>query len=163
MGYCMHLGDSRFRLANARKMAAFAALNTLARRAGQQRHGHFAWVETKTLERASCVEDHLREWRWRPVLNDQGDIAGLHFEGEKLGDDKQLLDALAPFVDAGSFLVMHGEDGAVWRWYFDGSTCVEQAASMSFGPVPGDVVDVEAREVHPGDRALEGPQRRLPR
>mgnify|MGYP005750691621 CR=1 FL=1 len=148
MGYCMSLRNSKFFLPAQRMQEAFAALTNLSAQAPKQRHGHFAWVRTEVLAQARDVRDVLNEWRWRPTFSTQGDIVDLSFEGEKLGDDKQLFDALAPYVSRGSFLEMHGEDGEVWRWVFDGVRCLEQSANVGFPDLPGgDVIDVEAREV----------------
>ena len=74
----------------------------------------------------------LREWRWAPELNDDGDIIALYFEGEKLGDDVLLWQAIAPAVADGSFLEMVGEDGCIWRWWFDGTACDEQSSTVTF-------------------------------
>lgn len=150
MGYCIEQQAGRFRMRADQFPLALGALKALAARAPHQRFGHFSWVDTGTLMRAQTVVEFLKEWRWHPTLDVQGNIVDLSFEGEKLGDDKQLLDALAPFVEVGSFLQMLGEDGEGWRWVFDGSRCIEQQAQVSFGDLPSaqDIVDVSAREVH---------------
>jgi hypothetical protein len=47
----------------------------------------------------------------------------LRFTGQKLGDDNILFAALAPYVEADSYITMVGEseDGdEFWRWVFDG-------------------------------------------
>lgn len=142
MGYCMQQGDTRFRISHTKMSAALGALNRLAA-SGQT----YSWVYSAVLAKAQSVKEHLAEWRWNVHQDVVGNITGLSFSGEKLGDDLILFQALAPVVDAGSFIVMHGEDGDCWRWYFDGATCVEQNAQIGFGPVPGDVIDGEAREV----------------
>src|SRR5690606_21320852 len=60
----------------------------------------------------------LDAWRWVPEREATGDIVGLRFRGERLGDDRVLFEAIAPFVEPGSFIEMVGEDGAIWRWTF---------------------------------------------
>lgn len=62
-----------------------------------------------------------------------GDLTDIHFIGEKLGDEKILFQALAPFVDKGSFIEMEGEDGDLWRWTFDGQQMIEQVARITWG------------------------------
>jgi hypothetical protein len=93
---------------------------------------HFSWVNRRSMEGAASIEEMLREWRWEPVLDLDGNITDLYFEGEKLGDDLTLWQAIAPAVVKGSFLEMMGEDGALWRWKFDGTTCEEQSAKVSW-------------------------------
>lgn len=152
MGYCMSQRESRFRIDAAKMADAFSALNTLAMKAPAQGRGHFSWVNTATLHQAQSLQDHLDEWRWEPSFDPQGNLIEVSFTGEKLGDDKALFDALAPFVTSGSFIVMQGEDGEMWRWVFDGTRCVEQSASVSFGDLPSDVIDAQARDVTPESR-----------
>jgi hypothetical protein len=70
-------------------------------------------------------------------------------DAEKVGDEPKLYAAIAPFVERGSFIVMHGEDHSTWRHLFKDGQCIEQEAGNWFGrdlPVD-DVIDVEAREV----------------
>jgi len=87
---------------------------------------HFAWVDMAELARAKNIEDALRAWRWSVFFDENGDITGIQFEGEKLGDDKVLFDAIAPFVGNGSFIEMSGEDSAMWRWVFKNGEMVEK-------------------------------------
>ncbi|MFX8696332.1 hypothetical protein ABTM58_19800, partial [Acinetobacter baumannii] len=39
-----------------------------------------------------------------------------------LGGEEEFLKLLAPFVVAGSYIEMTGEDGAQWRYVFDGES-----------------------------------------
>ena len=159
MGYCMHQGDSKFRIAAHNHQQVLGALRALAEDA-QRRHRRYAWVDTATLLKANSIKEFMREWRWDIALDAAGDLVHVGFSGEKLGDDQVLFNTLAPWVDAGSFIVMHGEDGATWRWYFDGTQCREQTATVSFGEVPsGDIIDVDAREVRDTPRLGQPPRR----
>jgi hypothetical protein len=87
---------------------------------------HFSWVDTNRVLRAKTLEEALKAWRWAPRI-DEGDIVGLEFKGEKLGDDFTLFQAIAPFVEDGSFIEMRGEDGAMWKWSFNYTYCRELA------------------------------------
>lgn len=86
--------------------------------------GHFSWVDLEVVQRAVTVVDALREWRWGCHASGQGFAIG-EFLGEKSGDDLTMFCAIAPFVRAGDYIEMDGEDGARWRWVFDGATCHE--------------------------------------
>ncbi len=149
MGYCMDQRDSRFRVRKENLPHVLGALKALAMRAPAQSWGHFSWVDTATIQRASSVQEHLKEWRWQPKFDESGDLASLSFNGEKLGSDKDLFDAMAPFVERGSFIQMQGEDGEMWRWYFDGRQCLEQTPTVSFASDDEDIIDIEARDVTP--------------
>lgn len=60
-------------------------------------------------------------------------VTGISFEGESQdGTEEEMFQAIAPFVEADSYIEMQGEDGEIWRWIFDGTTCVEKVANLSF-------------------------------
>lgn len=58
------------------------------------------------------------------------DIVGVYLESEKLGDEFKFFQAIAPYVEVGSYIELQGEDGCRWRWVFDGNICVEQTAKI---------------------------------
>ena len=80
----------------------------------------------------TTLEDALEELGWATDVIEQkkgkkrktpgaGDIVGLYFDREHLTDEvEDTLDAIAPFVDEGSYLEFEGEDFCVWRYLFDG-------------------------------------------
>jgi hypothetical protein len=98
-----------------------------------ERNGHgsgggkrwFMWMNNRDLRKATSLEEMLGWWRYHAVTGSNGDITGVQFEGEKSGEEKYLWDAIAPFVEPGSYIEMQGEDGVTWRWVFDGKTCQE--------------------------------------
>jgi hypothetical protein len=64
----------------------------------------------------------LDVWDWMPSFDKDGNIIDIYFEGEKLGDMRTFLNAIAPLVKAGSFIEMEGEDRVLWRFQFNGET-----------------------------------------
>jgi hypothetical protein len=123
MGYCMDQRDCNFYLAVKDFPKVMAAIRALP-------DGHYSWVgDFRELPSLDAV---LREWRWMPEYNTDGDIVRLNFEGEKAGDEDTLFRVLAPFVKAGSYIEMQGEDGARWRWEFDGTRVLENYALTSW-------------------------------
>lgn len=92
---------------------------------------HFSWVDADFYVFDDPTEI-LRCWRWEVELDGAGNIVRLDFEGQSLGDDDKLFGAIAPFVKAGSYIEMIGEDGERWRWLFDGATMVEKNATVSW-------------------------------
>jgi hypothetical protein len=117
MSYDISTRGQQFRITAARKAAAFGAL----KKSGVPVNGG-----TTTLE------DALEELGWATDVIEQkkgkkrktpgaGDIVGLYFDREHLTDEvEDTLDAIAPFVDEGSYLEFEGEDFCVWRYLFDG-------------------------------------------
>ena len=115
MGYCITQTDGSFEFSDPD--GALKAIQGIP-------SGKYGWTHHDSS--VDNLRDALEEWRW------DYDKYGLNFGGEKIGDDQVLFDAIAPFVKEGSYLQMQGEDGCIWRWYFDGKTCEEQNATISF-------------------------------
>lgn len=152
MGYSMRQGDSRFKVQACNLAGALKALKGLAKEAKQSGEG-FRYVDTAKILAARTLEAHLKEWGWKPTFDEEDNWTAISFGCESLGDEKQLFQALAPFVEAGSFIVMHGAEGETWRWYFTGTDCVEQDGSVQFGAPPAAIIDVQASEVTPQSRS----------
>lgn len=145
MGYCIQLVDQKFTIKKENKAKALEAIRALAKQTskmsggswgpgGQERSRHFSWVTTDDFVLAKTLEAALEAWRYEALFHhkdekNEGDVVGINFSGEKLGDDKVLLDAIAPFVEDGSFLQFSGEDGGAWRWVFKDGKCTEKAAT----------------------------------
>ena len=92
----------------------------------------FHWVNSEPILKAKTIEEALEEWSWRLEVNDDGDVKGIYFEGEKSRDELELFKAIAPFVEVNSFIEMMGEDGYLWRYHFDGKTCIEHTPEIDW-------------------------------
>lgn len=125
MGYCMELRGSNFFISAKNKEKALQAIKDLAKDVN-------SWVNTDEFVNAKTLEEAMQAWSWHVEENDKGDVFDIYFEGEKLGDDTILLEAIAPYVKKGSYIDMTGEDSSIWRWAFDGKTMREKAATVSF-------------------------------
>jgi hypothetical protein len=110
MGYCMKKRAAKFSIRKENFQGAHEAVNVLN-------------PPSKTLFHA------LEDWGWDADVDANGDIIDICFLGEKLGDEIKLFKALAPFVEADSYIEMQGEDGDLWRWVFDGKAMVEKKPS----------------------------------
>ncbi len=116
MGYYMHQIGGKFTLRQDRFAQALEALQ----KAGMK-PDHLAGTLAEQLV------DTFHDWSWRLDLDDRtGDGCDLQFEGEKSVRDEELFRAVAPFVEAGSFIAMQGQDDERWRWYFDGEELITQ-------------------------------------
>jgi len=135
MGYCMEQQGSNFTIKPSNVAGALASIKALAGKETitDSSGRHFSWVETNEFLDAETLTQAMNAWRWRLDRDDETqEIRDISFEGEKIGDEAVLFGAIAPFVEPGSYIEMHGEDGAIWRWIFDGKTCEEKAATVSF-------------------------------
>ncbi len=142
MGYCMSQRDCNFFIAKENKEKALQAIKDLANIVqekgggggwvGEKKVKWFAWVTTENFVNAKTLEEAMNEWRWEINSDDNGDIVGISFVGEKLGDDMILFNAIAPYIKEGSFIDMSGEDGYMWRWKFDGEKVKEIEGTVTF-------------------------------
>jgi len=78
----------------------------------------FSWVDMQQLANAETLVEALEAWRYNFVNSNDG-VVFEYFEGEKLGDDAFLWETLAPFINDGGFIEVHGEDHYFWRWKFN--------------------------------------------
>jgi hypothetical protein len=123
MGYYITVREMIFQIKEENFAPALEAIKEL--------EGH-GWVDSKYKTTVSLREAMIA-WRWDPAIDDDtGDINYLYFEGEKLGDDERFFDALAPFVEEGSYIEVSGEESALWRWCFDGKKMTEKFANISW-------------------------------
>jgi len=128
MGYCMTQEWAEFKINSKNHKDALKAIKALA---GKETCGdHFSWVDTKCFLEAKTLLDALDTWRWEAETDNDGNIVGIQFTGEKIGDDMMLFKAIAPFVESGGCIEMRGEDGYMWRWLFDGGGFREQGAKI---------------------------------
>ncbi len=127
MGYCMTQTDGSFRMKREKQDAAFKAVKE--QMGGKAYH----WQEANWMKGVRDIQAVFDAWLYQPETDDEtGDIVALEFCAEKLGDELELFKVIAPFVEAGSFLEMRGEDGTMWRWNFNGTECKEQYARVEW-------------------------------
>jgi hypothetical protein len=79
--------------------------------------GQYSWIRDDYKDSEDVVKI-FNSWRWNIEQDKHGNIVGIGFLGEKLGDDEVFFKAIAPFVKHDSFIEMVGEDHAMWRWKF---------------------------------------------
>jgi len=125
MSYNVYIKEQKFRIAANKKKAALDAL----KKSGVA-------VNAGTISLEGALED--LGWSLDVILQKKykngkkrktkgaGDIVSLYFDREHLTDTvEDTLDAIAPFVDAGSYMEFEGEDMCVWRYLFDGEKVEE--------------------------------------
>ena len=143
MGYCMTFQNANFFIAAGQKAAALEAARQLAATAATGSGGGagarwFAWMNGTPFDTSwtgpfrTTINAVFADWAYPVEEDDAGNIVAITFEAEKLGDEDRFFDAIAPFVRAGSYIEMLGEDGTRWRWVFDGRTCTEEEAISTF-------------------------------
>jgi hypothetical protein len=91
----------------------------------------YSWVNNpdggfKTLQ------DALESWRYSYNLLENGDVEIEYFNGEKLGDDSQFMEVIAPFMPNGSSVDCRGEDGCLWQWMFKDGILDERSGKVVY-------------------------------
>ena len=135
MGYCMEQQDSNFTIKPSNVAGALASIKALAGKETitDSSGRHYSWVSTKDFVKAETLSEAMNAWRWHVTCDEEtGEVENILFEGEKIGDEDALFGAIAPFVEPDSYIEMQGEDGTLWRWVFDGKTCTEKKATISW-------------------------------
>lgn len=142
MGYSVILIKGEVVIPASSADAALSAIRALDRRddlktgwsrdeQGVERR-HWAFTLPARIEASQTLGDILRAFRFEPMLEPDGELYGVEFVGENVGDDVHLWTALAPFVEPGGEMIWLGEDDALSRWYFDGETLKVSAGRMVF-------------------------------
>lgn len=101
----------------------------------------FAWVSSSAVAASEDLEQALACWHWAGFNSPNG-FEITDFEGDSSGDDDSLFRALAPFIEAGGYIEMVGEDSHMWRWVFDGRRCSGEESIITWdtavSPAPPD-------------------------
>lgn len=120
MGYCMQQTECDFGIEAKEVQKAWDALIECVRQGDVS-----TWVDVEDLLHASSFAEAMYAARWYVRVADNGNVCYIEFMGEKLGDDLALFEAIAPYVEYGSYIEMSGEDGFVWRYSFRDGEVVE--------------------------------------
>lgn len=137
MGYYMSQVDQDFKILAENKQAAFELLKQWEQKE-IARHPELDTDYNRPLRNAAILEDALSELYWSTHCDEKGNITGLYFTGEKLLDEAKWMDAMAPAVKEGSKLMMCGEEGSHWCWYFDGENCIDYPGEVIYPDMPED-------------------------
>ncbi|MBX4266590.1 hypothetical protein [Clostridium estertheticum] len=127
MGYCMDLTENKFKIKKENEVNVLKALKDFAEENTQLR-----WVDSVVILEANDVFSAFEEIRYPLEIDANGDLVLEYFSGEKLGDDKLILNSIAKYVEPNSYLQFSGEDGEIFRYVFNGETCEEKAPKISW-------------------------------
>ena len=126
MGYCVSMYDCNFKIKKENVTKALEIIKDLVKK-GEE----FRWVSNKTIIEAENLKEVLEEFRYE-VSENETELEIEDFLGEKLGDEFTMFKAIAPVVEDGSYIEMHGEDGDTWRWVFENGKCTEKRPKVEW-------------------------------
>ena len=138
MGFYNRVTDSNFRIDGKNEAKAFSLLKDFVRSANHDFEGDRDQIlATKTLCDALVfmgveLEEDYSECKTKCGL----DWGWLLFEADYTAD---LFSAIAPAVNAGSFILFGDENGKIWRWVFDRERMVEQDCEVVWKTDGGDI------------------------
>ena len=94
---------------------------------------HYAWVNEERALNAKTFKEVTEAFRWDTEEDKEGNVIHFSFTGQKYGGDELVfLNTIAPYVKKDSYIEMRGEEGELWKWYFDGETCKEHHAIVQY-------------------------------
>jgi hypothetical protein len=133
MGYNIVQHDSSFFIFKENVDATIKAIKDLAGKetipATTDYPAHYSFVHPH-FSTSNNFETLMRHWHFDLEQDDDGNYNQISFFGEKSGDEFILLKAIAPYVEGGSYIEFHGEDGSMWRFIFDRVSCRQQYAKI---------------------------------
>ena len=138
MGYCMSQTDANFFMKSDTHEDALKAIKKLMDQANSLGEGfnnnerQFSWVDKDVVMKAVNLREAMEEWGYEVEFDENYDIVGIEFTGEKMGQEEFLFDVIAPYVKEGSYIQMSGEDGEIWRWIFRENECHDVGATITF-------------------------------
>jgi len=139
MGYSIQLQEAAFRIEAEDTRDALATIKDLmtdlsAERGGYRSQGddHFAYMNGVDPEEWDYLKEAMRDWRFPVELDDDLNVVDIRFVGENVGDEKQMFESIASFVQDGSYIEFVGADGERFRYVFKEDTMEQQNAEVSF-------------------------------
>jgi hypothetical protein len=93
----------------------------------------YSWTSTEALREATSLEDFIGQFVEFVVIDDDGSLS-MCFES-KTGNERELFEALAPFIAPGSFIEWCGEGGEHYKWIFDGTAMRVAYGEVVYGEV----------------------------
>lgn len=92
----------------------------------------FSWMDAKYPETCADFIAILDALGFHPEFDKStGDIADLEYDS-KIGQEDLFFRAIGHLVEPNSFIYWEGEDGAKWRWVFDGKGMSTQHGLVTY-------------------------------
>ena len=92
---------------------------------------HFSFMPWNYDELYKNLFEVLNALSFDVFTNDKGDINSIYF-CNRLGQEDLFLEAIAPYVKPGSYIVWRGEDGAMWVFLFEDGEMTEKEVYLTW-------------------------------
>lgn len=90
----------------------------------------FSWMDWNYDETCKSAEEIFSDLGFYTEITDEGDLF-IGMFSNKCGDEGTFLQAVAPFVEDGSYIEWQGEDGSMWKNTFNNGKMETQHATFS--------------------------------
>lgn len=87
-------------------------------------------LDMDIIRNGTTIQKIMEEFGWSPTIDYDGCVDGINFIAEKMGDDERLFEAIAPFVNEGSYIQMYGGDNDQWKWKFVNGKCIRKGLKL---------------------------------
>lgn len=84
----------------------------------------FSWMPWNYDEVYTSVDEIFEALGFIVGYMDNGDLQFREYPENKIGAERHFLNAVAPFVEPGSWMSWVGEDDMKWEWSFDGEKMI---------------------------------------
>jgi hypothetical protein len=92
----------------------------------------FSWMDADYPDKCKTMEDVLYNLGFENIKYDEnGNLIDIWYDN-KTGAEDVFLQAIAPYVKAGSYLNWQGEDGTNYQYFFNGKEIVEKAGVITW-------------------------------
>jgi hypothetical protein len=124
MGYCFRATEVKFYMPFEKQRDALKAVK-------EELPTDVRWVRNQH-KKCKTIEQLFNVFGMEIDFDEDSNIIDIVEFPEKLGDELMFFQALGPYVAAGSYIECSGEDGSCWRWAFNGASCREIHANISW-------------------------------
>lgn len=121
MGYVISLVDAEFFIEARDKPYALADIPGPTDDEGNVR----PWMYNVNPNSWNYLTDAMEDWRHPIELDSDGNVVDIDFTGEKIGDEKEMFESIAEYVEDESFIEYVGEDGRRFMYVFYGDSVEE--------------------------------------
>ena len=115
----MDLTEHSFKIKKEYEQNIIESLQNFAK----SKTGRIMWVDKQPLLESNTLLEVFDEIRYSLKTDINGDYELDEFIGEKLGDDLEIFNSIAMYIEPDSFIEFEGEDGDVFRFLFNGEEC----------------------------------------
>lgn len=90
----------------------------------------YSWMQWNYDETCNNIIEVLEMLGFDVCANENA-IDGLYYDN-KMGQEDIFFDAIAPYVESGSYIVWCGEDRTMWVWAFEDGKMIEKEARITW-------------------------------